>query len=415
MDGKELGALLARIDGGVASLATKHTELSQSVKTFDERFTQMDTRVQSLEEKLKQRATGLPGAEEVAEQFSLRRALLMISTRDWTNPEFALEAEVIRGCNSKGEKQARFDKGSQRDLTTSVDSLGGYLVPAQVLGQFIDLLRARMVLSALGATVLTGLTGSPVEIPGQSGGATGYWVGEGSTITSSDQAFRQIALVPHEAAAITFVSNRTLKLSSPGVEAIVRDDLAKVLARQIDVAGLQGTGAAGQPQGIVNVSGVNTTSISGVPDVDDLYNMMYELEVDNADDGALGWAFHPRTWNTLRQVKDGSGNYILTTAPTPGNVVGTVRSPVKGTLLGYPFATTTQISITLGAGSNASRIIHGNYADLLMGLWGGVEILASQEAGNAFERNQTYIRIVQLVDVAVRHAEWFDVGGARLA
>jgi len=40
-------------------------------------------------------------------------------------------------------------------------------------------------------------------------------------------------------------------------------------------------------------------------------------------------------------------------------------------------------------------------------MWGTVELRASQETYTAFQSDQTWIRILQEVDIQVRHAESF--------
>ena len=46
-----------------------------------------------------------------------------------------------------------------------------------------------------------------------------------------------------------------------------------------------------------------------------------------------------------------------------------------------------------------------NWSDVLVGRWGGMEILASNVAGDAFAKNMTWVRIIGEFDVALRHPE----------
>ena len=49
-------------------------------------------------------------------------------------------------------------------------------------------------------------------------------------------------------------------------------------------------------------------------------------------------------------------------------------------MLGHPIFTTAQIrtNLTKGSGSNLSEVYCGNFADLLIGVWGNLEILATE-------------------------------------
>ncbi len=381
--------ILGRIDGNVAGM-------KETLANHGKSLEQLNDRVNALEQKTKGSRSvslGIDDEERKKHPFSFQRAILAISEKNHKLAPF--EMSVMKEAAAK------------RDLSTDVDTAGGYIVPTEYMADLIELLRAKLVVQQLGATRMSGLTGGMVQIPKQTGGATGYWVAEGASITSSQQTLGQIEMRPREAAGLTIMSNRLLKLSNPSAEAMVRNDLAATIDRLVDLAALQGVGGL-QPLGIANTPDINTTAMGAAPTLDDLYDMILKLEEDNADDGALGWAFHPRTWNTLRQLKDSEGRYILTPGVIPSSVQDLRRGAQMGTLLGYPFRTTTQIPITLGAGAD-SRIFFGNWADLVIGEWGGIEILASQETSDAFAKNQTHVRIIVELDVVVRHAESFCV------
>ena len=137
-----------------------------------------------------------------------------------------------------------------------------------------------------------------------------------------------------------------------------------------------------------------------------LYDMEGVLADANALKGNVGYAFHPNFKRNLSKVRAAAhaatamdGDFLL----NPAN-----DAQLKA-LLGYNFKQTTQIPITLGAGSD-TEVYMGNWADLLIGQWVGLSIMASQEAGTAFVTNQTWVRMVTDVDVAVRRPESFVLG-----
>ena len=70
---------------------------------------------------------------------------------------------------------------------------------------------------------------------------------------------------------------------------------------------------------------------------------------------------------------------------------------------------TTQIPINLtkGAGTALTEVYFGNWEELIIGQWGGMEIALSTETSDAFEKDQTWVRVLQEVDIAVRHPESF--------
>ena len=186
------------------------------------------------------KTVSLPGLELEKETFSFVRAANGITTGNWG---FGFEKAVFDETRNR-----------RKDLSASDDAAGGFLVPVQVLDDFVELLRANTVVREAGATVLTNLDGSPVELPKQTGGATAFWVSEAGTITSSDLTLGQVVMQPRSLAALTKLSNRLLRLSSPGIEGIVRDDFARVMALALDLAALRGDGANGQPLGVAETA-----------------------------------------------------------------------------------------------------------------------------------------------------------------
>lgn len=322
-------------------------------------------------------------------------------------------AKIVRGMaaggldNEAAWKDAGFERevgleARKRAMTFGSSSNGGFLVPEEQLRTMIPMLRSKTVCYEMGATDFPINGGAPVSIPLQNGGATAYWVAEGNPITDSNLTGTEVTATPHELAALTKASNRLLSISNPQAEGIIRDDLMKVMARKLDLAALRGLGSSNQPYGIKNYAGVNTKTSVGAPDFDDLNDWLYELELDNADDGKLGWVFHPRTLNGLRKLKDEHNQYYL--RPDVG-------SAIKGTLLGFPYRTSTAIPATrtgdTDTGGSETEAYFGNWAELLIARWGGMEILASNVAGDSFVNNQTWVRIIGEFDIVLRHPESF--------
>lgn len=351
------------------------------------RTTQEDQgkRINSLEKKLKSRGISLPGVEDEKQKFSIQRAVMaIISGRHELAP---FEMDVMK-------------ETKKRDQSTIDDSLGGFLVPTEALPDFIDFLRAKQIVKTLGATSLTGLRGSPVQIPKQKGAATALFLGEGAAITSSDLQFGQVEMRPHEAAALVVLSSRLLSLSNPGAEQIINNDIAIQLALLIDKAALRGGAAQNEPIGILNTTDVNISAAFGAVTIDKLYDLMLRIEEDNADQDRMGWAMSPRTWNSIRKLKDGESRFFFNPQP---------HEKTRGTLLGFPVMTTTQIPNNLGAGSDESELYFGVWSELVQGEWGGLELLASRETNDAFAKNQVHIRAIMEVDNLVRHPESFVV------
>jgi len=181
------------------------------------------------------------------------------------------------------------------------------------------------------------------------------------------------------------------------------------------LAALRGTGATNLPLGIANTSGINTVALgdngSYLSSLDLFFDMVAKLEENNALRGNLAFVCHPKVKSALRKLKvaqfsgDTGGQYQL--PPLVTALLATDGALQEA--VGYPLLGTTQIPINLvkGTSNDCTEIYFGNWQDLLIGQWGGLSILASPHAGDAFAKDQTWVRITMSVDVAVRHPESF--------
>jgi len=232
-------------------------------------------------------------------------------------------------------------------------------------------------------------------MPRQSGATTGYWIGEnaGSDITASDTTLEQVNLYPHTLAARTVFSNMFMEMSQPAAETFLREDFSQQFGLGLDAGILTGSGASGQPLGITNQSGIGTSALTAAPTYNELLDIVAVVRNANALRGSLGWAMSPQQFTAIEKILD------ATNQPLNRRVVA--DGPIT-TLLGYPFATTTQLETTAG---DANALIFGDWSQVKVGRWAGLRIAASDS--NVFERDQTQIRGTMRCDVLVRHPEAF--------
>ena len=285
----------------------------------------------------------------------------------------------------------------RRDLLAGSNVAGGYTVAEDLAtASFIDILTNKALMLQLG-TVLPGLTG-PVPIPKQTGGATAYWLGENDDTTESEQEFGQVVLRPHTCAALTEISRQLLNQSSMAIDSLVKGDIARSVALEIDRVCIHGSGVANEPLGILGTTGIGDVAggTNGLaPTWAHVVTLESEVAADNADIGRLAYVTNSKVRGKLKQVtKDGSN------APF-------IWDEVSNNLNGYSALVTNQVSCTLTKGNQSlsSAIIFGNWADLLIGLFSGIDLVVDPYTGSAAGRLR--LVIFQDVDLAVRHAESF--------
>jgi HK97 family phage major capsid protein len=335
------------------------------------------------------------------QKYSLVRAIWASVQNDWRGAELEREASVAVARQLRREPQGFFVPAdwAQRDLVVGTNTAGGHTVQTELLAQsFITLLRNSMMVRAAGATILSDLTGN-IAIPRQTGGATAYWVAENGAPTESQQAFDQVTMTPKTVGAFTDMSRRLLMQSSLDVEAFVRGDLATVLGLAIDLASMHGSGSSNQPLGIAGTSGIG--SVAGgtnglAPAWSHLVSLETEVAIDNADINRLAYVTNAKVRGKLKQVEKATNTGLFLWADG--------AQPING----YPAYISNQVSSTLTKGTSSgvcSAIFFGNWADLIIGLWGGLDILVDPYTGSTAGT----VRVVALqdVDIAVRHPESF--------
>jgi HK97 family phage major capsid protein len=178
---------------------------------------------------------------------------------------------------------------------------------------------------------------------------------------------------------------------------MLKNDLVTAVAIAVDAAAIEG-GAANTPTGILNTVGIGSVvggTNGAAPSFANIVALEKEVAIDNADMGALAFLTNPKVRAKLKQV-----------------AVGTDQRMVWGesgnTLLGYNAYVTTQVPSTLDKGSSTgvcSAIIFGNFNDLMIGQWGGLDLIV--DPYTAASNAQVNVYIHSFWDVLVRHAESF--------
>ncbi|MBO9589074.1 phage major capsid protein [Devosia sp.] len=131
---------------------------------------------------------------------------------------------------------------------------------------FVEFLRPMTIVGRFGQGGIPSLRRVPFRVPliRQTGGATGYWVGEGKPKPLTKPSWSRTELNPLKAANIAVATMEALRDSSPSAEMLLRDDLAAAIVAAIDTAYIDpaNAGSAGvKPASITN--GITAIPSSG--------------------------------------------------------------------------------------------------------------------------------------------------------
>ena len=337
-------------------------------------------------------------------EYSLIRAINASVSGDWSKAGLERAASIEGQKHLEGAMRGTFVIPhdvlvEQRDVTVGTGD-GDQLVATDLMaGSFIEALQNRMVVKAAGARIMSGLVGD-VAIPKANAGATAYWVDEDAAITESTSTWTQVTLTPHTIGAFEDLSRKLLQQTTPAAEKLVRDDIAGSLARGIDLACLHGTNANDQPCGIAATGGIGSVA-GGTNGLAPAWTHIVALEtavaIDNADIGSLAYITSAAVRGKMKEtLKVASTDAVMLWAAN--------NTPLNG----YPAFVSNQVSDVLTKGTataKLSAIFFGNWNDLLIGMWGGLDVLVNPYILST--TGQVRIQAFQSVDVAVRHAESF--------
>jgi HK97 family phage major capsid protein/HK97 family phage prohead protease len=357
-------------------------------------------------------------AQRDVESYSIRRAIACGASGKLDGLEGEMDQEARKqyqangwACRAQGPNSViiPFDvlNYSKRDALVGTASLGGNVVATNLLaGSFIELLRVRMKVAALGATFLSGLVGN-IAIPSQTGGATAYWAAsEAAATTESSITFGQVTMVPKTVTARLDYSALLLQQSTPAIDNLIRMDLVNQIARAIDLASLHGSGASGQPTGVAGLAGIGSVT-GGTNGAAATFANIIALETAianaNADGPTMGYLTNSRQRALLKQKLKNSTGTDASFIWEPGKALDG-----SGVMNGYRAEVSNNVSNTLTKGTSTtvcSAIFFADWSSLLIGQWGGLELLTNPytQAANRIVEVYAY----QFVDVNARHVENF--------
>ena len=331
-------------------------------------------------------------SDKETRSFSFARALNFLANPSDASARRAAEFEIEVG-KAAAQKYERSSNGIvipnevlRRDLVVGTPTAGGNLVADELLaGSFIDLLRNRLALAQAGVTMLTGLQGN-ISIPRQTSAATAYWVGENGSPTESQQAIDQVNMTPKTVGAFVDYSRRLLLQSSIDVEGMIRNDLARVIALELDRAAIYGTGSSNQPLGLTNTTGIGSQTITTFGTFAEYIGMETDVASANADAGSLRYVINAAARGALKSTEKATNTGAFVFEDNEIN--------------GYPVIVSNQLQ--------NNDALFGDFSMMIMGMWSGLDLTVDPYAG----ATAGTVRVIALqdVDVAVKQPGVFCLG-----
>ena len=353
----------AAYDAAVEKAAELTKELEQASKVEAAQQRLADRQLSTLE-------------KEAGRSFSIVKFINELAKDPEGRALTGIEAEVAKmgaeeygrlGLDRKGVvlPSAALRASAGQNYTTNAD--GGY-AKQEMAPRYIDGLKEKLVVAKLGATILGDLVGT---VPVVSAGAvTAQWLAEGASASVSKSTFARVVLTPHRNAVIGAFSKDLLKQTSIDVENIIMDKILTAHAELLEAACISGSGSSNQPTGIL--TGI-TNAASGLVATGDnggaiTWANVVKLETvvnsNNANRGKLAYLTNAKVIGAMKTIERASNTARFLLEDGKSN--------------GYDVEWTNLVPSNLTKGNASgvcSAMIFGNWEDLYIGHWGGVDIV----------------------------------------
>ena len=329
--------------------------------------------------------------KDTPSRFSVQRWVLNLYDE---STDVGFEREVCQQFSKDAGRPERtlipqvclLPRSLRRDLSVANDS--ALVGTDQMGGMYIEYLRNKAYVLQAGTRVLEGLNGN-ADIPRKITGSDATWIAaEDGDATEDEPTFDQVTLSPHDLGCYTEVTRRLLLQSNPQAEDIITNELNSALALGIDLAAHYGSGVAGQPVGIASTSGIGSKTFAATqPTYTELVGMQATVLGANGEQGAFftestGWEAAMTT-----EKASGTGQFLVDD---------------QGRVNSRPLFVTNQIV--------TGDWFYGDYSQLLLGLWSGVEILRDPYTHSI--KGKLRLVAFQTCDIALRHPSCFVRGNS---
>jgi HK97 family phage major capsid protein len=280
------------------------------------------------------------------------------SVSDWLHARGAFDQAdqpASFGNYLRGMATGRWDGADhERALAEATIGAGGALVPAPLSARVIDLARNATRVFQAGAVTVP-MTSSTLALARLTSEGTPAWKSENAAITAGDMVFDRVTFTARTLVRSILLSVELFEDADPGSEDVIARAFAGQMAVELDRVALRGTGTAPEPRGVLNQSGVTTTThgVNGavIANYDFWLDAKGVVLSGNFEPGAHIQA--PRSSTSLSKLKEATTNAYM--------------APPAGML---PMLTTKSIPITLtvGTSTDCSEVYTGQWDQLLIGM-----------------------------------------------
>lgn len=284
----------------------------------------------------------------------------------------AIAAE-FGGSYEARERIARYQNEvrlEKRDSSTS--NFAGLVVPQYLVDQFAPLRRAGRPVLDISSQASLPAQGMTVNIGRLTTGVTSYVQASENSAPSESSPDDTLLTINVNTVASMWDLSKQAVLRGAGIEDQLLGDAVRSYHTKLDGLAVNGSGSSGEHRGILNTSGINgTTYTDATPTWAEFFPKLVEA-IQNISSNFYGGATHIVAHPTLigcwlRALDTTNRPLFNATAGNPFNAPGTFDRPAYDMgglqILGIPVVSDANVPTNLGAGTNETAVIVGDFRE----------------------------------------------------
>lgn len=250
-------------------------------------------------------------------------------------------------------------------------------------------LRPALHLNTLGAATVE-LSGSREALAvGVPAIAAGGYATENSDAVETTSTFSGCSLAPADAYCRTTITRRLLRSSA--AESTLRDLMQRTIRATVEQGVLAGTGANGQPLGLLNSGALQQQATAGaVPTLSEAAQAVESVLLADGDLSSVAWLFPAADFNPLMTALHGAPTNVIPDSAAPFNLCG--------------------MPVFFSRFIPSGRWICADWSQLTIGFWGAPELIVDKFTMAA--RGTTALTVWQTVASGVGNRDTFVIGKA---
>lgn len=363
------------------ALAEKRDLTEDENKTWDK----LDKEERAMSEEIKRLERQIElNAREARNDFNRTQADK--ENRELNNYSFARAIRMAAGMESRDGLEEEMNQEAKKEARQMGEAVIGVGVPGMILsrsltvgnsgaamvetkqGGWIEALLDAFVLNDLGVDRMTGLS-ADFKLPKGAAFSAGFKA-ETAAQTDGSAAPGKVDVTAHRLPAVAYLAHKLMIQDGAGVNAYVDRSLKNAILIALQAAAINGAGGDA-PTGILNTPGIGAVAIDtngGALTRAKLLELRKKVAIENALKNNIAYLSNANVEAALMgiAIDAGSGKFLLEDEK----------------VLGHRFVNTNTVpsNLTKGTGTDLSAVIFGDFSNLLIAQFGGMDLVVDEKS-----------------------------------